>query len=308
MGKSILCIGATLVDELFFCANTIIPHSSNPAKKTSSIGGVVSNIAQHLALLGLNPSLLTVLSNDSETNLISSQLNSLGILFSESNFDAPFTGKYVSISQPDGNLFVSVCDDFTSEYLSVSFLESKSDYIKEFEILIVDANLSFKSIQWLITFANSKQQKLIIEPVSVSKAKKLANLDLNGVYMITPNQKELRAIANINYEEEFAFVSHLLNSGVENVWLRKGNQGSAVFNANNCIELSVPTITIKDSTGAGDAALAGWVFGYCNQENEHTSLQLAHSLAMEVLQIKGAVATSITGESLQKIKNNYYHD
>lgn len=308
MGKSILCIGATLVDELFFCANTIIPHSSNPAKKTSSIGGVVSNIAQHLALLGLNPSLLTVLSNDSETNLISSQLNSLGILFSESNFDAPFIGKYVSISQPDGNLFVSVCDDFTSEYLSVSFLESKSDYIKEFEILIVDANLSFKSIQWLITFANSKQQKLIIEPVSVSKAKKLANLDLNGVYMITPNQKELRAIANINYEEEFALVSHLLNSGVENVWLRKGNQGSAVFNANNCIELSVPTITIKDSTGAGDAALAGWVFGYCNQENEHTSLQLAHSLAMEVLQIKGAVATSITGESLQKIKNNYYHD
>ena len=92
------------------------------------------------------------------------------------------------------------------------------------------------------------------------------------------------------------------------MWLRKGSQGSVVLDANHSLELSVPTISIIDSTGAGDAALAAWVFGYCNQEDERTSLQLAHSLAMEVLQIKGAVATTITANSLQKIKNNYYHD
>ncbi|MFZ4106505.1 hypothetical protein [Flavobacterium sp.] len=47
--KSILCIGATLVDELYFSQNTTIPDSSNPATKSSSVGGVISNIAQHLA-------------------------------------------------------------------------------------------------------------------------------------------------------------------------------------------------------------------------------------------------------------------
>jgi pseudouridine kinase len=308
MSKSILCIGATLVDELYFSQNTIIPNSSNPAQKSTSIGGVISNIAQHLALLGLHPSLITVLGKDSEANSIAEQFNKLGISFSESNFDAPSTGKYVSIAQPDGTLYVSVCQDTTPEYLSIPFLESKSNFIKDFDLILLDANSSAESLQWMISFAKANHQKLIIEPVSVSKAKKLAALDLNGVYMITPNQEELHAIATIDSEEESVLVSHLLQRGVEKVWLRKGSQGSVVFDANNSLELSVPTISIIDSTGAGDAALAAWVFGYCNQENERSSLQLAHSLAMEVLQIKGAVVTSITADSLQKIKNNYYHD
>ena len=308
MSKSILCIGATLVDELYFSQNTIIPNSSNPAQKSTSIGGVISNIAQHLALLGLHPNLITVLGKDSEAISIAEQFNKLGISFSESNFDAPSTGKYVSIAQPDGTLYVSVCQDTTPDYLSVPFLESKSNFIKDFDVILLDANCSAESLQWIISFAKANHQKLIIEPVSVSKASKLAALDLNGVYMITPNQEELRAIATIDSEEESVLVSHLLHRGVEKVWLRKGSQGSVVFDANNSLELSVPTISIIDSTGAGDAALAAWVFGYVNQENELSSLQLAHSLAMEVLQIKGAVVTSITADSLQKIKNNYYHD
>ena len=308
MSKSILCIGATLVDELYFSQNTIIPNSSNPAQKSSSIGGVISNIAQHLALLGLHPSLITVLGKDSEANSIAEQFIKLGISFSESNFDAPFTGKYISIAQPDGNLYVSVCQDATPEYLSVPFLESKSSFIKDFDLILLDTNISVEALQWLITFAKSNHQKLIIEPVSVSKAKKLAALDLNGVFMITPNQEELRAIATIDSEDESLLVSHMLTRGVEKVWLRKGSQGSVVFDVNDSLELSVPTISIIDSTGAGDAALAGWVFGYCHQEDELSSLQLAHSLAMEVLQIKGAVITTITADSLQKIKKNYYHD
>ncbi len=308
MIKSILCIGATLVDELYFSQNTIIPDSSNPATKSSSIGGVISNIAQHLALLGLNPTLITVLGKDSEAISIAEQFNKLGISFSESNFDTPYTGKYVSVSQPNGNLYVSVCQDATPEYLSVSFLESKVNFIKGFDFLIIDANLSVESIQWLIYFSKNNNKKLIIEPVSISKGSKLAGLDLNGVYMITPNQGELHAIANINSEEESVLVSHLFNRGVEKVWLRKGNQGSILFGVNHLLELSVPTISIIDSTGAGDAALAGWVFGYYNQQDELSSLQLAHSLAMEVLQIKGAVAATITADYLLKIKNNYYHD
>ena len=56
MSKSVLCIGATLIDELYFCENTIVTHSSNPAEKTTSIGGVISNIVQHLALLDINVS------------------------------------------------------------------------------------------------------------------------------------------------------------------------------------------------------------------------------------------------------------
>jgi len=70
----------------------------------------------------------------------------------------------------------------------------------------------------------------------------------------------------------------------------------------------VPEINSKDSTGAGDAALAGWVFGYLKQENETTCLQLAHALALEVLQTKGAVVQTINSDNLYRIKNTYYNE
>lgn len=308
MNKSVLCIGATLVDELYFCEQNCIPHTSNPAAKTTSIGGVISNIAQHLGLLQLHPSLITALGTDTDADYIAKSLNQKGITLDQSVLANDSTGKYVSIMNPDGNLVVAVCQDISSKYLTPTFFESKTDFIKEFDLVIMDTNIPTASIQWLIDFTKMNQQKLIIEPVSVAKASKLATLNLEGVFMITPNEDELKAIANIDTTNESAMTQSLFRRGVQQVWIRKGNQGSVICTPNQSLALGVPKISISDSTGAGDAALAAWIFGYLNHENELTCLQLAHALALEVLQIKGAVLEHLNSENLYRIKNTYYNE
>ena len=308
MNKSVLCIGATLVDELYFCEQNCIPHTSNPAAKTTSIGGVISNIAQHLGVLQLHPSLITALGTDTDAEYIAKNLNKKGITLDQSVLANDSTGKYVSIMNPDGNLVVAVCQDISSKYLTPTFFESKTDFIKEFDLVIMDTNIPTASIQWLIDFTKMNQQKLIIEPVSVAKASKLATLNLEGVFMITPNEDELKAIANIDTTNESAMAQSLFRRGVQQVWIRKGNQGSVICTPYQSLALGVPEISISDSTGAGDAALAAWVFGYLNHENEQTCLQLAHALALEVLQIKGAVMQHLNSEYLYRIKNTYYNE
>ena len=308
MNKSVLCIGATLVDELYFCEQNCIPHTSNPAAKTTSIGGVISNIAQHLGVLQLHPSLITALGTDTDAEYIAKNLNKKGITLDQSVLANDSTGKYVSIMNPDGNLVVAVCQDISSKYLTPTFFESKTDFIKEFDLVIMDTNIPTASIQWLIDFTKMNQQKLIIEPVSVAKASKLATLNLEGVFMITPNEDELKAIANIDTTNESAMAQSLFRRGVQQVWIRKGNQGSVICTPNQSLALGVPKISISDSTGAGDAALAAWIFGYLNHENELTCLQLAHALALEVLQIKGAVLQHLNSENLYRIKNTYYNE
>ena len=308
MNKSVLCIGATLVDELYFCEQNCIPHTSNPAAKTTSIGGVISNIAQHLGVLQLHPSLITALGTDTDAEYIAKNLNQKGIILDQSVLANDTTGKYVSIMNPDGNLVVAVCQDISSKYLTPAFFESKTDFIKEFDLVIMDTNIPTASIQWLIDFTKMNQQKLIIEPVSVAKASKLATLNLEGVFMITPNEDELKAIANIDTTNESAMAQSLFRRGVQQVWIRKGNQGSVICTPNQSLALGVPKISISDSTGAGDAALAAWIFGYLNHENELTCLQLAHALALEVLQIKGAVLQHLDSENLYRIKNTYYNE
>lgn len=308
MNKTVLCIGATLVDELYFCEQYCLPNTSNPASKTTSIGGVISNIAQHLGLLQLQPSLITALGSDADADTIVKNLNQKGISLDHSVLADAATGKYVSILQPDGNLVVAVCQDSSSAYLTPDFLASKADFIKSFDLLIMDSNIPTESMQWLIDFAKAHQQKLIIEPVSVAKGSKLASLNLEGVFMITPNEEELVVIANSNSSQETAMVESLFHRGVQQVWVRKGNQGSVIYSPKQALALGVPEINSKDSTGAGDAALAGWVFGYLKQENETTCLQLAHALALEVLQTKGAVVQTINSDNLYRIKNTYYNE
>ena len=303
-----MCIGATLLDELYFCEQNCISYTSNPAVKTNSIGGVISNIAQHLGLLGLNPSLITALGNDADAIHITNCLQQKGISLQESNIAEDSTGKYVSILNPDGNLVVAVCQDISCKYLTPSFLATKTEFIKGFDLLIADTNIPAASIQWLIDFANEHRQKIILEPVSVTKGAKLAKLNLEGVFMITPNEDELRAMATIKSAEEQDMVEHFFRRGVRQVWIRKGKEGSVIYTPYQSIALDVPEIIINDSTGAGDAALAGWICGYINQENAMTCLQLAHTLALEVLQIKGAVVQSINNEKLYNIKNNYYYE
>lgn len=307
MSKSVICIGATLIDELYFCKETIIVASSNPAQKTSSIGGVISNIVQHLALLDVNPSIITAIGNDADGSHIQQNFKKIGIEFSESIVEG-VTGKYVSILNSDGNLYVSVCEDNCSNLISVDFLESKADYIKTFDIIIIDTNLDKQTIQWIITFANTHHKLLIIEPVSVSKASKLNSLDLNGVFMITPNFEELEVISNTGSQDEKEFINNLIERGIKNIWLRKGAKGSVMYNSQKVIVLSVPSISIIDSTGAGDAALAGWVFGFVNDDDELSCLQLGHTLALEILKIKGTVDLSLNSESIYKIKKTYYNE
>lgn len=304
MSTTVVCIGATLIDELYFCETTIVPQSSNPATKTTGIGGVIANIVQNLASLGVPPAFLTALGNDAEGIAVQQQLQQQGVAMPATVMAPERTGKYVSVLSPEGDLFVAVCEDNCKRFLSVAYLASQSDYLKAFEWLIIDTNLDSEVIQWLIHFAKTHQKKLIIEPVSVTKATKLASLDLDGVYMITPNEAELQAISAGTTDS----IGALLARGVQNLWIRQGALGSAWYAKETNVQVGVPKITIVDSTGAGDAALAGWVFGKLNEDTPTNCIRLGHTLAMHILQQKGTVATAMNADSLYTLMKTYYND
>ena len=125
--------------------------------------------------------------------------------------------------------------------------------------------------------------------------------------MLTPNEDELAAMCAHDTLKEQLLAS-LFERGVQTIWLRKGAEGSEWFTASQNLALSVPSSQIVDSTGAGDAALAGWVFGFVNGEDEMTCLQFGHTLALETLKRKGAVDLSLKPSTLYKNKKKYYND
>jgi pseudouridine kinase len=308
MNQKVLCIGATLIDELYFCEETIAPHSSNPAQRATHIGGVMSNIVQHLALLKVEVALLTALGSDADAVRVKEELQSIGVNLGASVTVPGPTGKYVSVLQPDGSLYVAVCQDPCTAAITVAVLEAQREYLQGFEFLLADTNLEQPTLQWLIHFAAANGKMLVIEPVSVPKAGKLAALDLNGVFMITPNEAELAAIAGIKFSAEAEQLDQLINRGVQNLWLRKGDKGSLMHQRANNQALGVPELTIVDSTGAGDAALAGWLYAHLLGKDTLHCLQYGHSLAFNILLQKGTVDGTINPEKLNQLTHTYYHD
>jgi len=305
MPKNVLCIGALLLDELYFCDQAVQLHTSNPARKSVSLGGVVANIAQYLAQFAVDVSLLTAFGTDSDAAFVQEQLETLNILYAESISVHANTGKYVSILNPDGSLQLAVCEDECTASITPDYLASKSAYLNQFEILVIDTNLSSETIQWCIDFCNSQHKKLIIEPVSVPKAHKLATLALSGVFMITPNEEELTAILGNSIA---AFPSQLLDQGVQQIWLRKGGQGSEMHLSQRVTKLAAKKVAVTDTTGAGDAALAAWIYGFLTNENPDHCMQMGHALAAEVLQHKGAVVREMTPQKLHQLTQNSRYD
>ena len=94
--KKVIGIGAILLDELYFCDQIVQLQTSNPAQKSVSLGGVVANIAQHLALLDVEVSLLTAFGQDADALFVQQQLDVLCISYQESVTAPAQTGKYVS--------------------------------------------------------------------------------------------------------------------------------------------------------------------------------------------------------------------
>jgi pseudouridine kinase len=210
------------------------------------------------------------------------------------------------VLEADGSLHVAVCQDSCTAALTVAALEAQWPYLQTFAYWLADTNLPTETLQWLIHTAKREGKRLVIEPVSVPKAAKLATLDLNGVFMITPNEDELIAMTNRNTEGEG--VGQLITQGVQQVWLRRGEQGSVMHYATSHQALGVTRLTIVDSTGAGDAALAGWLYAHLQGKEALDCLKYGHALAFNILLQKGTVDASMNPERLNHLIQTYYHD
>ena len=307
MNKPILCIGGSLVDETFYCNQPPIRGTSNPAYIERSAGGVVRNIAHHLALLGHNTQLLTIIGNDAEGEWLVKQCETAGIDMQHAVRMNGITGRFSAILGPDGELFVGTVVNELEPLLNSKILEQKTDLLLSAKLIITDTNMSPECIQWLLNFCAKEKIPCVVEPVSIPKASKLSGMDLSELFLITPNEVELSAVQSVSPEPGVeSSIQALRDRGVKQVWLRMGDKGSVMFDGKEPLSLHAPEVNVIDSTGAGDAALAGWVHGHMNESSQMDCIRYGHTLAALVLQQKGAILNSLSKGQLEQEKQRLY--
>jgi len=287
---SIICIGAALVDETYQCYSHPLPGTSNPAQLHRSMGGVSRNIANHLALLEKNIELITHFGSDSDGIWLKEECKKAGIGINHSLTNNTSTGKYVAIIFPNGELYTGAVSTQFENQITPEFLETKITFLKTASLVLMDCNLSEKSLEWIINFCRNENIPCVIEPVSIEKAGRLRDVDLSKVLLLTPNIDELRTINDHQngYSKEI-LIRNVIDRGVQFLWVRNGKDGSEIFSKELQHKQNAPQANVVDNTGAGDAALAGWIHAWLEGKTPEKCVEYGHAMAKIVLEVHGAI-------------------
>ncbi|HEX6915945.1 MAG TPA: PfkB family carbohydrate kinase [Chitinophagaceae bacterium] len=298
MSRPVICIGAALVDELFHATDKIIPASTSDATVTKTAGGVSRNIAHQLALLGVPVQLISVFGNDSDGRWLKEICTAAGVKLDAAITIDGLTGKYTGILNVDGSLFTAFLTNAATHLITPEHLEWNKSLLQTASYLLADANVNVETMEWLIDFSRQTGIPVIIEPVSVPPASKLAAMQLEGLYLLTPNEDELPVICHEAMSSTKKQVEELLDRGVQHIWLHNGIHGSTIISKEKTISLHASLVDVVDCTGAGDGSLSGFLLGKHLGKDDIECLKIAHTLAAEILQVNGAIARHLTQEKL----------
>ncbi len=308
MSKPVICIGAALVDDLFHATDKMLMHTTNEVTQTRTAGGVSRNIAHQLALLDLPVQLISVFGNDADGEWLKQVCTGAGIQLDATHTAEVATGKYTAIINTDGSMFTALLTNAALHLITPEYLQQQEELLATAAFILVDANISAESINWLIQFTNIHKIRMIIEPVSVPPAKKIAACNFNGLYLITPNEDELPALCSEAATTTEEQVQELFERGIQYVWLHKGSQGSALYKKTETLQLNAPKAHVLDCTGAGDGSVSGFILSKYFGKDNLNSLRTAHTLSAEILQVNGAIATHLNQEKLLNLVSKYYEE
>jgi len=296
----IVCIGASLVDITFRCEAEPILHTSNPSQMEKSAGGVVRNIAHHLALLGVPVELLTVVGDDYDGRWLMQECDAAGIGLRHVLKTQVRTGTFASITTPSGDLTIGAVTSETDELLNAAFINERLEVITTATLVIADCNLSTETLRHLIQVCNGAGVPLIVETVSIPKSRRLKAALPGKLFLVKPNREELAVFEEGSHVTPEEKIAHLHEQGFQHVWLSRGAEGSLFSDGKHIAALPAPKVHVRDVNGAGDASLAGWIYAWMQGHDAHECIRYGHAAAACLLEVNGAVRSDLSHTLLEK--------
>jgi pseudouridine kinase len=267
---SVVVVGGANMDIKAQAHHAIELRTSNPGAAVSTPGGVGRNIAENLARLGSPTHLVAPVGNDSFGHEIVAATRSAGVVVDHMITTDDPTGTYLAVLDATGELVVAVSNMRATDRLTVRQLMGSRDLLGHADLLVLDGNIPEAPAAWLLDFAAAANVPVVMDPVSVAKARPLAQMlsPQRPLLALTPNLDELASIlgepVQQNRTDIVRAARRLHDVGVRNVWVRRGVRGSLLSTLGeggrpSVVVLPAPPTKAVDVTGAGDSMTAAFV-------------------------------------------------
>lgn len=308
--SGIYCIGAMNVDRKYNLLGHMVLGTSNPATSSVNVGGVARNIAENLGRKQLDVSLISLGGMDQDFQFIKRQTEPFVNMQHVAQKNGQTTGTYNAVLNQAGEMQLALADMQINEDMDVQWMSAYQSILSEARLIIIDLNLPYESVEYLLTLARQFEIEVFVIPVSGPKMDRLP-YDLDSVTWMIVNQDESETFfgVEVKTEEDFSkLVNRWLAVGVENVVITRGAKGSIYGNREGVRHTFESPVVDKvvDVTGAGDAYAAGIIYGHLKGYNPKEAIEFGMTNSYHTIQSEHTVRVDLTEEKILEEKKSLF--
>ena len=293
----VIGFGALNVDKLFHVKDIAHEDEESFIKDfDQEPGGSASNTIIGLSRLGLSVSYIGKIANDNEGELLEMNLIQEGVFVNNLIIsEEGHSGKVLGFINEDGERALYVDPGVNDE---IAIDEINIDQVKTTKIIHYTSFVgnSFETQNKLLDLI-PKSILLSFDPGHIYAKKEISSLQkiLKRTNILLINEKELKLLfedyylKNKEYNKKsltFREIAiNILDDGIENIIVKRGKKGVYGINNKN-EEVKIPAYNCKiiDTTGAGDAFNAGFLYSYLNNYSLEKSCMISSWIASKCIE------------------------
>jgi ribokinase len=296
--------GALNMDQLH-----VVDHLAGPDEEsfiagfTESCGGSAANTIIGISRLGLKTGYIGKVSSDREgklllNNLLQENVDTEGIIVSLQGRSGRVMGFVDQTGQRSLYVDPGVNDTILIDEIDLSYLiNTKILHLTSF------VGDSFQAQQDLISEIHDKI-KVSFDPGRLYAQRGGDSLKsiLNRTDILLINEAELELLLGNNFNSYSQGARLLLENGIENVIVKRGDKGS--YAVNNELEVSLPCFETRcvDTTGAGDAFNVGFLYAFLKKYNLEESCKFGNYVASKCVECSGAISGLPNVSNIEKLE------
>ncbi len=297
--NDILVIGDVMLDQYVSgSTDRLSPEAPVPVVKIDSqfsVLGGAANVANNLATLGANVSLLGVVGRDDNARIVNELLEAKGIANQLLDADIFTTVKTRVISRNQQMVRVDREEVFSDEDAFVNHLSGVLSFFQGSAIIVSDyakGVCSPGAMKVILTWATNNDVKVLIDPKGTDWSK------YEGAFLIKPNVKELEELFNTSIENtnsEIAQFGKEIRSryNIEHVLITRSEEGMTHIH-DEILHVKSRKVDIYDLSGAGDTVIAVLVFLIQQGEDISIAINKANQAGSYVITKPNTYAISNT--------------
>lgn len=295
----VLVIGASGVDIKARVSQPLESGIANPGVVQQTLGGAARNIAENLAHLEVSPILLSAVGEDHAGDFVLNKTAKAGV---DTTYvlrvPSVHTGSYVAIVDHEGQVAVGVSEYDIVDAIAPRYLQSNRQLFADASMVVIDANLSPKTINSVFTWAKRYDVPVCADPTSQPLAHKLIP-HLADLYMVTPNAVEAATLCQFpepptTSEAAVETAQCLVSLGAKIALVTLAEQGLAYAGDSSAGHIPALRTQVVDTTGVGDALTAAVIFGLLQEMPLDEAIRLGISAAALTLRVRDTVVPNLS--------------